>query len=110
MALKPLRLKLVITPQAQRDIDQLWVYNCRAYDPDHADSYIEFLEKETAKLKTEYSKGKIIPGNPDLHYRVMRKGRGHGHIAVYKIVGDTVRVFHYFHTAQDWQGKMEQGE
>jgi plasmid stabilization system protein ParE len=110
MARKPPRLKLVITPQAQRDIYQIWDYNCREYDSDHANSYIDFLDKETAKLKTEYSKGKTVPVNPDLRYQIMRKGRGHGHIAVYKIVADTVRVLHYFHTAQDWQGRLARGE
>jgi plasmid stabilization system protein ParE len=108
MAAKPPRLDVIVTPQAQRDLGGIWDYNSDRYDSDHANDYIGFLTDETIKLKSEYPKGKTIPGNPDLRYRIMRKGRGHGHIAVYKIVGDTVRVFHYFHTAQDWQGKLEQ--
>ena len=101
MAAKPPRLVVIVTPQAQRDLNGIWDYNFDRYDNDQARDYINFLTDQTLKLETEYPKGKIIPGNPDLRYQIIRKGRGHGHIAVYKIVGDTVRVFHYFHTAQD---------
>lgn len=107
MALKsPRRLTVVITPVAQRDLNQIWNYNCDTYDADHATNYIAFLTKETAKLRTEYLKGKPAPNHPRFRYRVIRKGRGHGYVAIYKILETTVEVLHFYHTAQDWQGKL----
>ena len=110
MARKPPRLNVVITPQAQRDINRIWDYNCDQYGPDHADSYINFLDKETAKLQTEYEKGKIAATCPELRYQLIRKGRGHGYVVIYEVVGSSVEVLHYYHTAQDWQGKLARGE
>jgi len=66
MAAKPPRLDIIVTPRAQRDLDEIWDYNSDQYGPSHAREYIEFLMDETLKLNTDYSKGKTIPGNPDL--------------------------------------------
>ena len=110
MARKAPRLDVVITPQAQRDINRIWAYNCDEYGPDHADSYIGFLDRETAKLQTEYLKGKIPANYPEVRYRLIRKGRGHGYVVIYDVVGSSVEVLHYYHTAQDWQGKLGMGE
>jgi plasmid stabilization system protein ParE len=40
------------------------------------------------------------------YIRIGRRKRGHGHIAVYRVDEDAVRVLHIFHTAQDWQTKL----
>jgi len=52
----------------------------------------------------------VTPQAPRFRYRLIRKGRGHGYVAIYKIVDSTVEVIHYYHTAQDWQGKLMRGE
>jgi len=106
MAHKPPRLTVVITPLAQRDLDQIWSYNCDTYDADHATDYVTFLTRETAKLKTEYIHGKLAPNYPRFRYCLIRKGRGHGYVVIYKILASTVEVIHYYHTAQDWQGRL----
>jgi addiction module RelE/StbE family toxin len=108
MARKPPRLTVDITPNARRDLHSIWDYNCDTYDVDHADRYMDFLADQTKKLRTEYLQGKSVPTRPDYRYRSIRKGRGHGYVLVYQVVNDAVEVIHYFHTAQDWQGKLEQ--
>jgi plasmid stabilization system protein ParE len=40
---------------------------------------------------------------------IRRKSRGHGHIAVYGVDESTVNILHVFHSAQDWQRRL-QGE
>ena len=110
MARKQPRLTVVITPLAQRDLAQIWNYNCDAYDADHATDYIAFLTKETAKLNTEYLQGQLAPNHPRFRYRLIRKGRGDGYVAIYKILDSTVEVIHYYHTAQDWHGRLTHDE
>ena len=97
------RLSVVISPKARRDLSQIWQYNSDAYDDDHADAYVEYLLSETAKLETRYLLGKPVPSRRDLRFRIIRKGSGHGHYVVYRILTDNVEVLHYFHTAQDWR-------
>ena len=106
MARKPPSLAVIIMPRAQRDLTAIWDYNCDTYNPDHADKYANFLADRTAALATEFLNGKVVPSRPDFRSFLMRKGRGHGHIAIYQIINDTVEVLHYFHTAQDWQSKL----
>ena len=106
MERKPPRLTVVVTPLAQRDLDQIWNYNCDTYEADHATDYVAFLAIQTAKLKTEYLQGKVAPNHPRFRYRLIRKGRGHGYVAIYKILDSSVEVIHFYHTAQDWQSRL----
>jgi plasmid stabilization system protein ParE len=58
-------------------------------------------------LRTRYDRGKVVPGYPDIRFVVLqRRQKAHGHVVVYRISEDTVRVLHVFHTAQDWQSKL----
>jgi toxin ParE1/3/4 len=110
MAAKPPRLSLTVTPAAQRDLKGIWAYNAEIYNPKHADDYVAFLDHETVKLEREYHRGKPVPGRIGLQYRNLRKGRGHLHIVVYEVVGQTVEVLRYFHGRQDWQSRLAKGE
>jgi plasmid stabilization system protein ParE len=74
---------------------------------DHAERYIQYLERHIDTLSDGYEQGKLISSRPDLRYiLIRRKSRGHGHVAVYKIKQDQVRILHVFHSAQDWQAKL----
>lgn len=108
MAGKPPRLTVSVSRKAQRDLDEIWDYNARSYrSADHADAYLAFLEGEVRKLETDYLAGKPVPDRQGLQYVILRKGRGHGHLVVYEVVGDKVEVLGFFHTRQDWQSRMD---
>jgi len=111
MAEKAHELTVSLSLNAQTTLDQIWVWNAEHYGVDHADRYMAFLQAATDKLATEYRSGKPVPTRPAFSYIVIRRRRkGHGHLAVYEVVGDVVHVLDYFHTAQDWQTRIAEEE
>ena len=110
MARSPRKLTVIISGAAHASLDEIWLWNAKKYGRDHAKDYIEFLDAETAKLSTEYESGKPVSSIPGVQYIVIKRSRrGHGHIAVYEVVGEEIHVIDYLHTAQDWERKLTEG-
>lgn len=104
---RPLIVKL--SDVALAKLDEIGDWNARAYDPDHAYRYLAFLKAETAKLSTFYFLGTPVPKRPNLSYITICKRRGgHGHLAVYELIGNVIYVLTYYHTAEDWQVKLKE--
>jgi len=100
-------VKVVLTPTARDELSEIWVWNAKDRGILHADKYIEFLERSIATLSKKFEKGRLVGDHPNFRYIVMkRSSKGHGHIAVYEVDGNEVRVLHIFHTAQNWQSKI----
>jgi plasmid stabilization system protein ParE len=100
-------LTVTLTPEALAALDRIWEWNARTYSDEHADRYIAFVRKETAKLSRLHFAGKPVSTRPSLSYITIRKRRGgHGHVAVYQVIGDVVLILNYYHTAQDWPSKL----
>jgi plasmid stabilization system protein ParE len=107
MAAQSRTLTVKLSTEALAKLDEIGDWNARAYDPDHAHRYVAFLKAQTARLSTLYFMGRPVPARPSLSYITIRKRRkGHGHIAVYELIGDIIYVLTYYHTAQDWQAKL----
>jgi plasmid stabilization system protein ParE len=100
-------LTVVYAATALKELDEIWDWNDEHYSSDHADKYIEFLERHIDALSTDHRQGKQVGSRPELSYiLIRRKSKGHGHIAVYSVDKTQVNVFHVFHSAQDWQNKL----
>lgn len=100
-------MNLLYSPESLRGLDAIWLWNAERYGPDHADQYVAFLLTETQRLITSPLAGTIVPTRPLLRYLLLRKRkRGHGHLVVYRLAGQTIHVLDFFHTAQDWQRKV----
>jgi plasmid stabilization system protein ParE len=100
-------LTVSLAPAARLTLLEIWRWNAEKYSTDHADRYVDFLSRETQKLATNFFFGKGVPNQPRLSYALFRRRkRGHGHIAVYELVGDTILVLDFYHTAQDWQSRV----
>ncbi len=100
-------MRVSLSRAALANLDEIGDWNARTYGPDHAHRYVALLRAETARLATLYFAGKPVPTRPKLSYITIRKHRrGHGHVAVYELIGEVVYVLHYYHTAQDWQTKL----
>jgi len=111
MARKPPKLTVAYSPEAHTSLDEIWDWNARRYGRDHATRYIEFLQNETDKLDTDYLRGRRVPTRPEYRYiTIKRRQPGYGHVAIDEIVGDTVKILDYFHTAQNWQAKLAEEE
>jgi plasmid stabilization system protein ParE len=107
MARKPRKLKVEFSHDALDTLEEIWKWNARTYNPEHAQSYTDFLESKANSLAINYLAGKIVPTRPEIRYITLkRKVGGHGHVAVYEIINDKVYVLNFYHTAQDWQSKI----
>lgn len=100
-------MKVIYTLDAVNDLAEIWKWNAKQYGAAHANQYLQFLETET-EATTPGSAGRAIAPSPNMHYRVLRRGRQkHSHLVVYEFTaGGALRVLRYFHTAQDWQSKL----
>lgn len=102
-------LKVVISPQADNELDEIYRYNVKNRGLAAADRYIQFLHEKIESLAVEYNMGKPIESRPDLLYILMKpRSAGDGHLAVYKInyAAATVEIWFVFHTKQDWANKL----
>ena len=104
---RPRKLAVRITAKASRDLDSIWQWNATAYGPAHADRYIEFVLEEIMGLCTKYELGRLVKSRPSTRSYQVRKGSArHGHVAIFRIVGETLEVLHVFHSAQDWRKRL----
>lgn len=100
-------MKVVVTPQAQGELAEIWAWNLKDKGIRGADSYIHFLKKSILALSSTYAKGRIVSTRPEFRFITFRQSyRGHGHLAVYMIEGNDIVVLHVFHTSQDWENKL----
>jgi plasmid stabilization system protein ParE len=100
-------LSVVYSAGGAKELDGIWDWNDRRYTADHADQYIEFLERHIDALSIDHRQGKPVGSRPDLSYiLIRRKAKGHGHIAVYSVDEKQIKILHVFHSAQDWQTKL----
>lgn len=107
MADESRNLSVSLSPAALSTLDEIWGWNAQNYGVVHANQYIAFLLAETDKLRSVYFTGKPVPTLPRLSYIVIRRRRkGHGHLAVYELIGDVIHVLQFYHTAQDWQTEL----
>ncbi len=97
---KPKRVLIAAT--AIEELAEVWRWNAERYSPAHADAYLGFLKKCIDSLATRFALGRRLSERPDIQYVLLRrKSKGHGHVAVYRVVDHCVNVLHVFHTAQD---------
>ena len=107
MARKAPKLTVDYTPEAREDLADIWDWNAGKHGFAHANAYVELLQEETDRLDVDYHLGKLVPSHNDWRYQIIRRNnKGHGHIVIYEVSKDIVRVLRYFHTAQDWQNKL----
>jgi len=99
-----LRYSLLVNPR----LAEIWRWNAERYDEAHATKYLDFLERHTRALRTEYLRGRTVPIRPSYRYITIRKrAKGHGYVVVYQIRDTEVFIFYYFHTAQDWLTQLQ---
>jgi plasmid stabilization system protein ParE len=101
------KLTIEYTVESIADLDKVWDWNAEQYDEAHASRYIEFLKKKVGKLVATNYPGKPVPTHESYRYEILkRRSRGHGHLAVFQIVGSILRILRFYHSSQDWQKKI----
>ena len=102
-------MNVVYTPVALNELDEVWDWNARRHDANHATEYIRFLKDGIANLSREPTSGSVVEADADLRYiNLKRRSKADGHVVVYRVddAAQTVRVLHVFHTKQDWQSRL----
>ena len=111
MARKARKLAIHYRDLARSCLKEIWDWNANQFGPEHAEKYVKFLVDRADALETAYLQGKMVPNRDSYRYIVVRrKSQGHGHLIVYLILSDRVEVLAFFHTRQDWQGKIDRGD
>lgn len=98
--------KIIISPTAIDELDKIWQWNADRYGTSRANAYTLTLDRAIDELRQGYAAGARVSTMSNLKYvLVRRKGKGHGHVVVYRVDDDIINVLHVFHTAQDWQAR-----
>jgi plasmid stabilization system protein ParE len=107
MAARESQRQVSLSNAALAALREIWLWNADRFGVEHAEAYSRFLENAINALSRPGAEGGPVPGRRDLRYLLIRRRvRGHGHVAVFKVVGDRVNVLRIFHTAQDWQSAV----
>lgn len=100
-------LTIRLTPAARADLIGIWHWNASKNGEARADAYVDFLLASLDRLAMNPSLGKAVPEYEGLRrYLVKKRSRSHGHIVFYRHDADKLEVIHFYHTAQDWLGRM----
>jgi plasmid stabilization system protein ParE len=99
-------VRVVVSPQARADLDDIWRWNAKDKGVDHADSYLAYLSEQISSLDKKHASGKKIDSRNLRYLLVQRRAGGHGHIVIYSLISNEIIVFHVFHTAQNWQMEL----
>lgn len=104
MARASRELKIEHTANALADLDQIWEWNADKRGVQHATQYIAFLLAETSKLASLPTPGFPVPTSQLFRYSLIRRrSHGQGHLVVFTVETDKLRVLRYLHTSQNWE-------
>ena len=85
-------------------MNSIWQRNARERGERQADAYDRFLDGRLAQLGRQPFSGEAIPELQGIRRLLMqRRASSQGHIAIYRVMEDSVEVLLIYHTSQDWQ-------
>jgi plasmid stabilization system protein ParE len=103
-------LTVVFSEKAREDVLDIWSWNARQYDADHADRHAAFLLHRIEALAARPAAGTVVPEVQGMWRETLRRRqRGHGHIVFYVVEADVMQIVRILHTARDWP-KLIDGE
>lgn len=96
--------KYELTPRAERDLKDIWLYTTETWGDEQADKYVVLLEKRFDVLVTSPFMGSA---RPDIGrgYRCLSEGK---HIIFYRIKDDVVEILGVPHAGMDIERRLEQ--
>lgn len=101
------QLTLAYTVESLANLDKIWEWNAEHKSSAHADRYLAFLKTQTNKLLATNNPGRPVPERESYRYAILkRRSRGYGHVVIFEIDGQVLRVLRYFHTSQDWENQI----
>lgn len=93
------RLTLKITPQADADIEEIWLYSAETWSVAQADSYLANFYAKFQTLTEMPQIGREYP-NISPPIRIYPIGR---HFVIYQIEDDLLNIIRVLHQRRHWQ-------
>ena len=86
-------LRLEVTPEAESDLVDIWLYTCNEWGADQADKYLDQLERgiNHPELGVDYSH--VFPGYRQLHQE--------HHLVFYRLQDSSVLIVRVLHEDMD---------
>jgi plasmid stabilization system protein ParE len=101
-------LSVVYTTRARLDFLDIWVYNLKTYNREHADAYSAFLMEEFDRIGERIVFSKPVEGFPGMRcLTVKRRSAGHGHAAYFRVHDDDITIMRILHTAMQAPDHLE---
>jgi plasmid stabilization system protein ParE len=101
-------LKVVFADGALQELDEIWAWNDERHGVGQANRYIEFLLDTIDSLVENPSRGARVKSQPRLQYMmIQRRKKQHDQVVIFSVGGNRVDVLHVFHSAQDWEARLD---
>ncbi|MDF1670608.1 MAG: type II toxin-antitoxin system RelE/ParE family toxin [Roseovarius sp.] len=96
-------LPLRLTPQAQTDLEDIWLYSAQTWSPDQADTYLDGLGESMNALCAMPTMAREYPEfSPTV--RIHPNG---SHLIIYRIDADTLDVIRILGARQNWKAILD---
>jgi len=107
MAGRKPRLNVRFSAEAQAELLAIWSWTAELYSERRADRYVEKLLEYVELISENPGAGSPVPEFPGVRRSLYRPRRARfGHIIFFRAVEKELQILHFFHTAQDWQSRM----
>ncbi|MBT1159744.1 type II toxin-antitoxin system RelE/ParE family toxin [Aminobacter anthyllidis] len=95
--------RLIFTPAAEADLQQIWRYTADTWNQDQADRYILQIHDACLDIAKSRRKGRSLA---DIRAGYHKLGVG-SHFIVYRIVGEAIDVVRILHQRMDIGARLE---
>ncbi len=95
--------RLIFSPAAEADLEQIWRYTAKRWNADQADHYVLQIHGSCIELATGRRKGRSIKDIRAGYYKLSIGS----HFLVYRIVGETIDVVRILHQRMDIGARLE---
>ena len=91
-------LTYLLTPEAEKDLEDIWLYSYETWSENQANRYIEILEDTFVRLSYMPEQAReLLDFDPPV--RIFPSAK---HIIIYRIVGRAIVIIRVLGARQDW--------
>ena len=88
----------LLTPEAEKDLEDIWLYSYETWSEHQANRYIEILEDTFVRLSYMPEQAReLLDFDPPV--RIFPSAK---HIIIYRIVGRAIEIIRVLGARQDW--------
>lgn len=92
----------VLSPAAQRDLDEIWDFSAATWSPAQANRYVEQIRAACEKLGAGKSRGRSIDDIRPGYWKLAVKS----HFLFYRVIDDVIDVVRVLHQRMDIEAHL----